>query len=372
MKKLLTLILAGSTITAAFANSNTNVAVRIKDVTRMQGVENYTMIGYGVVVGLAGSGDSDNQLTQRTLANLLENFNIITTESRLSAQNAAAVMVTATIRKSANKGDLITATVSSIGDAASLLGGELLLTPLLGVDGETWAIAQGPLTTGGFSFGGGGGGGDTRTKNHPTVAMLTNGAKLMRDVGLGIADSNVLTILLAQPDYTTAVNLAEAINSRYFGSALTIDASTVRVRVPRNYREENRVAEFISNVEQVPFQPDQVARVVFNERTGTIVFGGNVKISQVAISHGSISVSIKTTEGASQPNPFAQGETVQLQNQELDMSESEAPLNIVGPATTIGELVVTLNQLGVTPRDIMIIFHALRQAGALHASLEAI
>ncbi len=347
--------------------------IRVKDAVRLDGVNNYTLIGYGLIVGLAGSGDSDEILTQRTISNVLENFNLIIKEDDLKAQNSAAIMVSATITNSAHKGDMIHATISSIGDATSLKGGELLLTALKGVDGETWAIAQGPVTTGGFSFGSGDSGGETISKGHPTVGMLTNGVKLLKDVGIKLPNSDLLTLFLKKSDYSSAVNLADAINNRFFGMAVAPNSSTVQVRIPKNYRIEGRISEFIRDVEQVQFQPDRKAKVVFNERSGTLVIGGNVKISSVAISHGSIHVNIKNTEGASQPSPFSQtGSTQQLNDQQTTVEEELVPVTLLPTISSVSDLVDALNALGVTPRDIMIIFHVLREAGALHASLEAI
>ncbi len=347
--------------------------VRVKDAVRIEGVENYTMVGYGLVVGLAGTGDSDEVLTQRTLANMLQNFNMVVDEGDLKAQNSAAVMLTATIRGSAHTGDTIQTTISSIGDATSLTGGELLLTPLLGTTGETWAIAQGAVTTGGFQFGSGGPGGQSVTKNHPTVGILTNGAKMLVDIGTSLPDHDMLTVYLKKPDYSTAVNLVDAINSRFYGTAFAADVGTIKIRVPVDYREEERITEFIRDVEQIQFQPDGIAKVVFNERTGTIVFGGDVKISQVAISHGNVTVNIKNTEGISQPSPFSDtGTTESVTDQQTQVHEENSPVNLIPAITTISELVDILNLLGVTPRDIMVIFHTLREAGALHAELEAI
>lgn len=346
--------------------------VRVKDVTRIKGSESYTLVGYGVVVGLAGSGDSDEQLTQGTLANVLQNFNVVVDEENLKANNAAAVMVTATVRRAANRGDMLAVTVSSVGDATSLTGGELLLTPLLGTDGEPWAIAQGAVTTGAYAFGGGGEGGETASKNHPTTGVVSKGAKLLKDVNIGLQGADALTLCLHQPDFTSAVNMAEAINGKYFGSALAVDPATVRVRLPGDIRAENRIAEFIRDIEQVTFSPDRSARVVFSERTGTIVIGSEVRISSAAISHGSITINIKNTQQVSQPPPFARrGDTVETTDQTTDVVEGDGDIKLLPDTTTVGDLVRVLNQLGVKPRDTMAIFHALRQAGALHAVIES-
>jgi len=349
------------------------IKVRVKDVTRIKGVESHTLVGYGLIVGLAGTGDSDEELTQSTIANLLQNFNIIVPSDSIKAKNTAAVMVTAAIDKSANEGDAFSVTVSSLGDARSLTGGSLLLTPLLGPDGKSWAVAQGAVTTGSYLFGGAAKGGETQGKNHPTVGVVSNGAKLLRDIGTDLKSSESLTLCLTDPDFTSAVNLAEAINKRFFGSAIAVDAATVRVRLPEDVRRENGRTEFIRDIEQLAFTPDQSARVVFCERTGTIVIGSQVKISSVAVSHGSITISIKDTVEVSQPAPFRSGgTTVTVNDQQTSVTEERAQLQVLPATNTVGELVQLLNALGVTPRDIMVIFTVLREAGALHAALESI
>jgi flagellar P-ring protein precursor FlgI len=202
LKTLLTLTVLGLCLLAAGQDNVRKVRVRLKDVARLKGDEQYTLTGYGVVVGLNNTGDSDESLIQRTIANIMQNFNVIVNEDDIKAQNTAVVMVTAMVKGPAHKGDMIEASVSAVGDSSSLLGGELLLTPILGADAEVWGVAQGPVTTGGFFFGTGGDGGNTKTKNHPTSGILTNGIKLLRDVDVGIKDRDVLTYYLLQPDYT--------------------------------------------------------------------------------------------------------------------------------------------------------------------------
>lgn len=366
------LVLALALTGAAAARAEDPVRVRIKDIARIQGVESYTMTGYGLVVGLAGSGDSDEELPQRTIASLLENFSIVVDPDNVKAENTAVVMVTTSVDTSAHQGDMVPATVSSIGDAESLTGGELLLTPLLGPDGQMWATGQGAITTGSFRFGDGGGGGETQTKNHPTTGMLTNGVKLMRDVRFSLQESATVTLLLKEADFTTAVNMAEAINKQFPNSAAAVDGGKVNVSVPRSHHESQTVSRFIRSLEQIRFSPDASARVVFNERTGTIVFGGNVQISSVAITHGNLSISIKNTEGVSQPPPFSGGETERITDQQNEVTEEKVPVHLIPNVTTVAELVSTLNALGVTPRDTIVILHALREAGALHAELESL
>ena len=381
MKKALrviaTVLTGVSLIASAWAQTGSPLKVRVKDVARIAGDdEMYVLVGYGVVAGLNKSGDSDKTLIQRTIANLMQNFNIIVAEKDIKAQNSAAVMVTATIRGSRRKGDLAPAEIASIGDCKSLLGGILLLTPMLGADGEPWAIAQGPVTTGGFSFGSdnAGEGGNEVIKNHPTSGMLTNGVKLLRDVGINYKNNDVLTYNLKRPDFTSAVNMADSINKKFFGAAIAEDDATIKVRIPATYKDQDKITTFISEIEQLNFDTDGVAKVVFNERTGTIVMGADVKISSAAVSHANLFVNIKNSVGVSQPNAFVESpgaRTEKVIDQTTTAREEKTKVFELPNVTTVGELVRVLNALGVGSRDIIIIFHCLRQAGALHAELEA-
>lgn len=371
--RLLTgLLLATCAAAVAAPVTDTQFKVRVKDVSRFRGEEKFTLVGYGLVTGLNGTGDSDENLTQSTIRNLLHNFNIIVDRDRIKAQNTAAVTVTATIDHSAHKGDMIHGTVAAIGDSTSLTGGELVLTPMLGTDAEVWGIAQGAVTTGGFSFGDSGQGGEQAIKNFPTVGSLTGGIKLLRDINVGLKEADVLSLFLNDPDYTSAVNLAGVINDAYYGSALALDASTVRIRVPKEFRDEGLMTTFISEIEQLQFHCDDKARVVFNERTGTIVIGSEVTVSQAAVCHGNIMVNIKNIPGVSQPNAFSyRGDTEVINEQQTTVEEQRSPVFPIPNTTTVGQLVDVLNSLGVTPRDIIVIFHVLKEAGALHAELES-
>lgn len=385
----ITLLCLAGLLLAPVQNAEPKLMVRVKDVTRLKGQESYTLTGIGIVTGLDGTGDSDKLFPRRMLSNVLQAFNIIVKETDLKAQNISVVSVTATINRPSHKGDMISATVGAIGDASSLQGGELMLTPMSGPDGEPWGYAQGPVVTGGFKFGGlnpeaGGGavgGGQTIQKNHANAGMLNNGVKLIKDVGLGIDESDVLTVILKNPDYTSSVKISEAINSKFFGSAVAVDDATVKVRVPMEFREEGQISLFISDMQQLYFSPDSVAKVVFNERTGTIVIGGNVRISSAAVAHGNITVNIKNTADVSQPSPFLEltgagaGAGIKTQpviNQTTTVKEDKVPLFELPDTTTVGDLVKVLNTLGVSPQDVMIIFQVLRAAGALHAELECL
>ena len=368
---LITLYTLGQSVFAAGVVHD-NVKVRIKDVARLSGEESYTLTGYGVVVGLNQTGDSDPVLTQRTISNLMQRFNIIVDEKDIVTDNCAAVMVTGTIRGTAHEGDQITVTVDSIGDATSLTGGKLLMCALQGADAEVWAMGQGPVTTGGFSYGGANIGGETVTKNHPTSGVVTNGVKLLRDVGTTPQDTDSITYYLNHPDYTSAVNLANAVNKHFFGTAIAEDATAVKIRIPKNYSGPGGVSKFISEVEQLYFENDQKAKVVFNEKTGTLVIGKNVVISNAAVSHANLVVNIKNTVSQEAANPFTIQQNAVLPDQQTTVAEGKPRVFEIPPTTTIGDLVEVLNSLGVSTRDIMIIFQLLRDAGALHADLEAI
>ncbi|MDD3119232.1 MAG: flagellar basal body P-ring protein FlgI [Victivallales bacterium] len=348
--------------------------VRIKDATRLKGQESYELVGYGLVTGLNDTGDSDKLLIQQTIANMLQNFNIVVNTKDIKANNTAAVMVTVTIRGNHKGGDMVDANVSALGDCDALTGGTLIMTPLLGADGEVWGMAQGPVTTGGYTFGSKGAGGDQVTKNHPTAGMLTNGVKLLRDFGPDYNNEEMITLILNNPDFTSAVNMAKVVNRHYVGAATVMDAASIQVRIPGSYRDENNIAAFISAVGQLYFAPDSVAKVVFNERTGTIVIGQNVRISNAAVSHGNLFVRVKNTTSVSQPGALAPiGATSQRMNDQQTVADEEkARLFELKNTTTVGDLVDALNGLGVGSRDIMIIFHVLKSAGALHAELEAI
>jgi flagellar P-ring protein FlgI len=345
--------------------------VRVKDVTRIKGQEDYFVTGFGIVTGLSGTGDSDKELTQHALANVLQHLQLQIDETDLKVQNCAAVQITARIRGGSFKGDMINCTISTIGDASSLLGGQLQLSPVLGADGKLWAIAQGALTVGGGVFGESGAGGDEIIKNIPTVGMLVGGLKLQKDVGdLEYLYKDQLTFLLSQHDFTSAKNMTAAINEKFLGAAIADGENRIRVKVPNSYFQANKVIDFISDVQQINFQVDQRARVIINERTGTIIVGGDVKIAEVAVSHGNIVVRVKSTINVSQAQPDAfGGETVATEDIQTDVQEEESKLHYIPEITSVQQLVDSLNKLGVSPRDMMSILHALKDNGALHAEL---
>lgn len=343
-------------------------AVRLKDVATIKGIRSNQLTGYGLVVGLNGTGDKNGtEFTVRSLASVLARMGIGVDADQISVKNVAAVLVTAMLPAFSHTGSRIDATVSSLGDATSLAGGTLVMTPLFGADGEVYAIGQGSVSVGGFSAGGGGGG--SVAKNHTTVGRLTSGATVERELSYAISEKDTFDIALAEPDFTTARRVAKAIN-RALGEGIAIapDPGTVRVSVPAHFLSD--VVGFLAAVEAVDVAPDRVARVVLNERTGTVVMGDHVTISTVAIAHGSLSVTIRVQNDVSQPAPFSDGETTRVVNDEITAVEEDARLTLVEGPVTIDQLVRGLNAIGVTPRDLISILQAIKAAGALSAEIE--
>ncbi len=364
LRPLALLLLAGLLLAAGAS------AVRVKDVAAVQGVRENQIIGYGLVVGLNGTGDKTSTVfTARSLASLLSRLGITVDPEAIAVKNVAAVMVTASLPPFARNGSHIDALISSMGDATSLEGGTLVMTPLFGTDGEVYAIAQGPISVGGFSAGGGGG--SSVQKNHPTVGRVANGATIERELAVDLAGRSELFLSLAEADFTTARRAAQAIN-RHFSAEIASarDSGTLHLQVPESRR--GRWVEFVAEVEAVEFEPDARAVVVLNERTGTVVMGADVRISTVAVAHGSLSITIGVSNTVSQPAPFGQGDTVEVQNQSVETLEEDANLMLVGGVTTIAELVRGLNAMGVTPRDLVAILQAIKASGALSADLELI
>ncbi|MBI2875568.1 MAG: flagellar basal body P-ring protein FlgI [Candidatus Tectomicrobia bacterium] len=342
-------------------------AVRIKDIAGIEGVRTNQLIGYGLVIGLKGTGDKkDNLFTQRTLEEMLFRLGISVSARDVEVENVASVVVTATLPPFAKPGQRIDVLVSSLADAESLQGGTLLLTPLRGADGQVYAVAQGAVSLGGFSAQGGGA---SRQTNHPTVGQLPSGAIVEREVPTLFAQKDVYTISLNHPDFTTASRVAEAVN-RAFGEATAhpANAGSVTVTLPQAHQADP--VGFFAALERLEVVPDSVAKVVLDERTGTIVMGENVRISTVAISHGSLSIQIKEAPEVSQPAPLGEGETVVVPRTQIGIREKEARLLLLSQGATIGDLVKGLNAVGATPRDFIAIFQALKAAGALHAVLE--
>ena len=343
-------------------------AARVKDIASVRGVRSNQLIGYGLVVGLNGSGDkSGTEFTIQSLASVLGGMGIGVDPSLIQVKNVAAVMVTADLPPFARAGSRLDAVVSSLGDATSLEGGTLAMTSLYGANGEVYAIGQGSLSVGGFSAQGGGG--SSATKNHPTVGRLVGGVTVERELGYEIGAKQSFQLALHAADFTTALRTAGAINQA-LGAPVAIarDAGTVEVRLPDGLAGDP--VSFMAAVEAVQVDPDTRARVVVNERTGTVVMGEAVTINTVAVSHGNLSVTIQAFNDVSQPAPFSEGETVEVTNDAIDIFEEDAKLSVIDGPVTIAELVRGLNALGVTPRDLIAILQAIQSAGALSAELE--
>lgn len=342
-------------------------AARLKDMASVKGVRANQIIGYGLVVGLNDTGDrQQTRFTQRSLLSLLAKMGVAIDEDQIRVSNVAAVMVTAKLPPFARTGGRIDAVVSSIGDAESLEGGTLLMTPLVGVDGEIYAIAQGALSIGGFSVQGGG---SSVSQNHPTVASLVGGAIVEREVGYSLVGKREFEIALHEPDFTTAQRTASRINEVFAARvARARDSGTLDLQVPEALAED--LVGFMARVEAIEIVPDTPARIVLNERTGTIVMGDAVRVSTVAVSHGNLTVIVNRTNQISQPTPFSEGETARLQNTDIEAFEEEAKLSVIESTVTIGELVRALNAMGTTPTDLISIIQAIKASGALAAEVE--
>ncbi len=345
-------------------------AVRIKDIASFDGVRSNQLVGYGLVVGLNGSGDSDQARIQtQSVVNMLERMGITTSINDIKLKNVAAVMVTATLPPFSKQGNRIDVLVSSLGDAKSIAGGTLIMTPLRGADSQVYAVAQGAVLTNSFAFGGQAAGAQ---KNHPTAGTVPGGALVERELPNVLAGRTTLRLNLGQADFTTASRIATAANERFKSAvATTPDPGSVMFQIPESYA--NRVVDFVAVLEAIEIKPDIHARVVVNERTGTIVMGDNVRISTVAVSHGSLSLVIKETPQVSQPAPLSKtGETKVVPRTDLKVEEESRRLLVLQEGASIGDVVRALNILGVTPRDLIGILQAVKSAGALQAELAII
>ncbi len=362
MFSLLARVLAAAALLPAFA-----VASRVKDLSVVEGGRDNQLVGYGIVVGLAGDGDSNAATTLRSIANVLQRYGLTVSSEDIKAKNVAAVMITADISAFVKAGSRIDVNVASMGDAKSLQGAILLQSPLLGADGRVYAVAQGPVATGGVSGGAGGAGGASVQKNHPTVGIVSNGAIVEREIPAQVVRDNVVRLLLHNPDYMTASRVADAINAKWPAIALPVDAATLAVTLPEDYR--GRDVAFIAELGQVESTSDTLARIVINERTGTIVATSTVRLSQVAIAHGSLTITVTSNVGVSQPNALSNGQTVAVPSTQTAVSEAKGGFTIVNDPPTIERLAAALNALGVSTREMMAIFQTLKRSGALQAEL---
>lgn len=344
--------------------------VRIKDIARIAGLEPVELIGYGVVVGLNGTGDKDLKLTKQTLANFFETFKISIKPGDIKSKNVAAVVITALVPPFHQPGDRIDVHVSSIGDASSLQGGQLMMTPLLDAQGEVYALAQGNLTVGGFQVGSAGIGGETVTKNTPTSGIIPSGATLRFGQSGTFCENGILKIVLRQPDFTTAENMANSVNESLNGIAVAKDAATILVEVPPDTLDTDMIASFVARLEILTVKTDASAKVIVNERTGTIVMGNEVRIAPAVVAHASLIVSIKSTANTSQPEaPFTLGMTTTTQDQTTRAEESKAQVLAIEESTTVQELASRLREMGATTSDLISILEALSRVGALQMEI---
>jgi flagellar P-ring protein precursor FlgI len=343
--------------------------VRIKDLADIKGVRQNQLVGYGLVVGLDGSGDGDDSIfTTQSLAALLNNMGVTVNPDDIEADNVAAVMVTADLPAFARAGSRIDVLVSSIGGADNLQGGTLLLTPLRAANGEVYAVAQGPVSTGGYVAKGASAG---VMKNFPTVGRVVDGAVVERELAVAFNSKSSVSLALRAPDFTTANRMANAINSSFYDQLATApDGGTIEVRVPDTFL--GNASAFVSRIEAIEVTPDAESKIIINERTGTVIMGENVRVATVAIAHGNLSIQIQENFDVSQPLPFSDGRTVTTPDTDVAVREDRSPIYLMNAGVSIGELVRALNALGVSPRDLIAIFQALKASGALQARLEII
>jgi len=343
-------------------------AARIKDLANISGVRTNQLVGYGLVVGLNGTGDKSNTIfTNQSLANMLEKMGIRIDPTKTKVNNIAAVTVTADLPPFGKVGNKIDAVVSSIGDAKSLGGGILLLAPLKGADGEVYAIAQGPIVVGGFLASGTGA---TVQKNHPTVGRIPNGVTVEREISYADMKTDSLIVSLKTPDYTTARRMVDRINQSFNGAAYAKDGGSVAVKTPDELK--SNIVKFVSMIENLDVKPDNTAKIVVDEKTGTVVMGESVLISTVAVSHGNITVQVKEDANVSQPLPFARGRTVATPDTQIKVEEDRGRWVVIPEGISIRELVNAMNATGVPTRDIITILQTIKAAGALYAELEVI
>jgi len=366
--RLMALVFAGFALSAL--PTPADAASRLKDIVEFEGVRDNMLVGYGLVVGLNNTGDTlkTGHFTKQSLQSMLNRMGVKPTDDGLDSKNVAAVMVTAALPAFARQGGRIDVTVSALGDSSSLLGGTLLVTPLLGADGEVYAVAQGQLAVGGFQAAGNA---ETVTKGVPTSGRIANGAIVEREVNFTIGNLNNVKLTLRNPDFTTARRIAQAVNA-FLGTnaARPSDPTTVRIQVPNGY--DGNVVGLLTDIEQLRVKPDQTAKVIIDEQSGVIVMGENVRISSVAIAQGSLTIRVTEAKQVSQPGPFAEvGTTATTDRTNVEVDEGEERrLTVLKPGVTLQELVNGLNALGIGPRDMITILQAVKASGALQADIE--
>jgi flagellar P-ring protein precursor FlgI len=377
---------------------------RIKDVATVQGARDNQLVGYGIVAGLDGQGDSDKLFTQQTIANMALKFGVHVLPTDITNKNVALVMVTATVPPFTRQGTKLNVTVASLADAKSLQGGILLQTPLVAGDGQVYAVAQGSIFLGGFDAGAGGAGGATVTKNHTDSGIVTDGAIVEQEIPTTVFSKGILEIVLRQGDFTSAVRMANAINDQIGHIAEAVSPTTVDVFVPQEMQAPERQMEFVARIENASFVPDVTARIVINERTGTVVANANIQIAKVAVAYGSLTVSVTSTQAVSQPNGYSDnsvnvagngggggaggagggggtggtggnarsgsGVKTEVTNQtSTNVQEEKRAIIVLKDMPTVEDVAFALNSMGATPRELMSILQSIKDAGALNAEL---
>ena len=361
---LMATALVGGSLSSAVSASS-----RIKDIADFEGIRDNLLVGYGLVVGLNGTGDSLSKapFTKQSLEAMLERLGVNTRDANLNTNNVAAVMVSANLPAFSKQGSRIDITVSTLGDSESLLGGQLLATPLMGADGEVYAVAQGGIAVGGFSAAGAA---ETVTKGVPTSGRIPAGAIIEREVPFNFSGMTEIDISLRNPDVTTALRVSDAINA-FLGAkaAKAMNPNTIHVVVPKNYK--NDMVGLLTKIEQLRVEPDQIAKVVVDEQTGIIVMSDQVRVSTVAIAQGSLTIRVTETPQVSQPSAFSEGgETTTVDRSEVSISESgNKKLTVLNAGVSLQQLVNGLNALGIGPRDMISILQTIKAAGALQAKI---
>lgn len=365
----------GLHLSSAIADSKTKISieskdVRVKDLGKLQGWRDNALVGYGIVTGLAGTGDSpSSRTTRQALANVYSQFELAIPPDQIQSRNVAVVLVSATLPPFAREGDNIDVVVNSAGDARSLVGGSLLLTPLKSTNGKTYAMAQGSLSVGGYRYDANG---NVIQKNHPTVGAVPNGATVEVSVTSNVIDEKGrLTFILAEPDYTTASRIAKAVNVK-FGAQVAQAGDASGVQIKLDDQQKLHLVDFIADLERLVVEPDRRAKVVINERTGVVVAGGDVQISKIVISHGDLRISVSNQQSVSQPIVIGRAgngvHTALVTNTKLEVDEKNESGFVTG-STTVSDLVQSLAKLKTSTRDVVSILRAMKAAGALHAEL---
>ena len=369
-KAVRTIIALGALILSSILTIPVDASSRIKDIVQFEGVRDNLLVGYGLVVGLNNTGDTlaTGHFTKQSLQAMLNRLGVKPTDTGLNSKNVAAVMVTATLPAFSRLGGRIDVTVSALGDSKSLLGGTLLVTPLLGADGEVYVVSQGQLAVGGFASAGNA---ETIVKGVPTSGRIANGGIVEREIKFELANLKTIKLMLRHPDFTTARRIAQAINA-FLGTlaAVSADPSTVQIDIPKKYKQS--VVNLLTDIEQLRIEPDQLARVVIDEQSGTIVMGENVRISTVAIAQGALTIRITEAPQVYQPGPFAEvGTTATVNRTDIEADDgADKRLTVLDDGVTLQELVNGLNALGIGPRDMITILQAVKASGALQAEIE--